>query len=582
MTSHVLLGFGLVLVLAVASQVLASRLRIPAVLVLLVVGFAAGALTSDANPRRLLGNAFQPLLDLAVALILYDAGLGLSVRHLTGHTRRIVLRMAAFTVPVGVALGAAAVAALLGLSARAAVLTGAILLVTGPAVVSPLLAYVRPAERLRNVLSWEAALILPVGAVIAIGVFFADTAATAGSPGDRIGRFLASLAISLAGGAVGTAALWLLRSLGLAEPLYTTAQVAVVIGVAAWCDVLRQDTGLLAALIMGLAMANVASLAGPPRQPLLDALVQVLAGVALLSVAATVTPAQMARVDLPTLGLVAVLVLIARPVAGLVATRATDLTRRERLFCGWMAPRGPVAALLAVAFAAPLVAADAAGAAKIVPVTLVVVVVTVSLYALTAAPVARCLGVLRSPRSRPLLVGGDDWAIDLGRALQTAGLDVLMWAGLEHQRERIRSASLELAPGELLASAAADRTTLSGITTVLLMTGEDDFNALAAATLRYAVDRVFRVGPPAGGRGVVAPFTGGDVLFSPAVNRSTLASRYEAGARIVALRSVSSLPAGYDLLFLVRADGRLDPATRRRSPGWREGDTVVALTSSAG
>ena len=75
---------GLTLVLAVGSQVLASRLRIPAIIVLLPVGFVAGALTDDINPNRLLGPAFSPLVSLAVAVILYDAGLGLNLRGLKG------------------------------------------------------------------------------------------------------------------------------------------------------------------------------------------------------------------------------------------------------------------------------------------------------------------------------------------------------------------------------------------------------------------------------------------------------------------------------------------------------------------
>jgi hypothetical protein len=91
---------------------------------------------------------------------------------------------------------------------------------------------------------------------------------------------------------------------------------------------------------------------------------------------------------------------------------------------------------------------------------------------------------------------------------------------------------------------------------------------------------VYRVGPPAGGIGVVAPFTGGDVLFSPALNRSTLASRYEDGARIVTLRAADGLPADHELLFLVRADGRLEPTTRQRRLSPDAGDTVVALSAS--
>jgi NhaP-type Na+/H+ or K+/H+ antiporter len=85
-TDQVLSGVGLILVLAVGSQVLASRLRIPAIIILLPAGFIAGALTTDVNPQLLLGAAFQPLVSLSVAVILYDAGLGLDLRKLRGRT----------------------------------------------------------------------------------------------------------------------------------------------------------------------------------------------------------------------------------------------------------------------------------------------------------------------------------------------------------------------------------------------------------------------------------------------------------------------------------------------------------------
>src|SRR3984885_2660786 len=92
-TDQILIGVGLILVLAVGSQVLASRLRVPAIIVLLPVGFVAGALTSDVNPDKLLGPAFEPLVSLSVALILYDAGLGLDLHKLKGHVRKVVIRL---------------------------------------------------------------------------------------------------------------------------------------------------------------------------------------------------------------------------------------------------------------------------------------------------------------------------------------------------------------------------------------------------------------------------------------------------------------------------------------------------------
>jgi NhaP-type Na+/H+ or K+/H+ antiporter len=148
-TNQVLLGVGLSLVLAVGSQVLASRLRIPALIILLPAGFIAGALTTDVNPQRLVGPAFQPLVSLAVAVILYDAGLSLDMSQLRGHTRRVVDRLIWMGVPVTMAFAAVMAGLLLGMSWQAAVMTGAILVVSGPTVVGPLLGFIRPAERLQ-------------------------------------------------------------------------------------------------------------------------------------------------------------------------------------------------------------------------------------------------------------------------------------------------------------------------------------------------------------------------------------------------------------------------------------------------
>ena len=209
------------------------------------------------------------------------------------------------------------------------------------------------------------------------------------------------------------------------------------------------------------------------------------------------------------------------------------------------------------------------GASKILPVTFLVIVVTVTLYGLTAAPVARRLHVGRPNRTRPLLVGGNAWVIDLGVALRSAGLEVLMWAALDGQREQISQAGLELAPGELLAAATGRGARLEGITAVLLLTDEDDFSALAAVLLPTSVDgRVYRLAPQRPSHGVVAPYTGGEILFSKDLTRRAVSDRYAGGARIIAQRADGEPSAehdlpfgGHDLLFLVRADGHLVAAT---------------------
>jgi NhaP-type Na+/H+ or K+/H+ antiporter len=578
-TNEILIGLGLIAALAVGSQVLASRLRIPALIVLLPVGFAAGALTSDVNPDKLLGPAFQPMVSLAVAVILYDAGLGLELRKLTGHPRRVVWRLIALGVPITIALATCMALLLLGMPEQAALMTGAILVVSGPTVVGPLLAFVRPSERVQRILAWEGSLIDPVGAILGAVIFHGIVAGTHHGPGAQLGQFLASIAVGAVGGAVGIALLVLvLRVLRLGEVLGTTAQLASVIAVAAACDVLRDDTGLIAAIVMGLAAANMRGFDIPARRPFFETLVQLIIGLLFISISATVTPASLRHLILPTVGLVAVLVLVARPLVAWAATLRTDLTRGERGFIGWMAPRGIIAAATASTFGPALSAAHVAGAQKILPVTFLVIVLTVTLYSLTAVPVARRLGVTRPARTRPLLVGGDRWVIELGTALQSAGLEVLMWAGAETQRRQIREAGLELAPGELLAAAAGGGALLEGITMVLLLTSEDDFNALASVMLQGNVDgRVYRLRSELPSQGVVAPYTGGETLFGAELTRPALIRRYQDGARVAARPGSHPPAAPSEVLFVIRADGRLVPVTEHAIPERQDGDTAVFL-----
>jgi NhaP-type Na+/H+ or K+/H+ antiporter len=577
-TDQILIGLGLTVVLAVGSQVLAGRLRIPAIIVLLPVGFVAGWLTSDINPSKLLGSAFEPMVSLAVALILYDAGLGLDLRKLKGHTRSVVWRLIAFGVPVTLGLGTGAASLLLGLPSQAALMTGAILVVSGPTVVGPLLAFVRPSERVQRILAWEGSLIDPVGAILGAVIFHAIAAGTQPGFGRQLGQFLASVGVGAAGGVVGIALLFLLlRVLRLGEVLGTSAQLAAVIGVAAVCDVLRDDTGLIAAIVMGLAAANMRGFDIPDRRPFFETLIQLVIGLLFISIAATVTPASVRGLILPTLGVVAVLVVLARPLAAWAATLRTDLTRGERGFVGWMAPRGIIAAATASTFGVALTAQHVPGAQKILPVTFLVIVLTVTLYGLTAEPVARWLGVTRPARTRPLLVGGDPWTIELGTALQSAGLPVLMWAGAETERSRIRDAGLELATGELLA-AAIDGAQLEGVTMVLLLTGEADFDALASTMLEGNVDGpVYRLRPPLPGHGVLAPYTGGKTLFGTELTGPVVAQRFAGGAHIAARRGADLPPAASEVLFVIRADGQLVPVTEQSAPARRDDDTTVLL-----
>ncbi|SHK70265.1 hypothetical protein [Actinacidiphila paucisporea] len=192
--------------------------------------------------------------------------------------------------------------------------------------------------------------------------------------------------------------------------------------------------------------------------------------------------------------------------------------------------------------------------------------------------VTRLLGVVRRSRSRPLLVGGAPWAVALGSALKSTGMEVLMWAGHEQERHRIRQAGIELAAGEMPATATGGGAELEGTTGVYLLTDEDDFNALATAILRGGVEGpVHRVGAAAGSHGVVAPYIGGEILFGTRLTGPDLARRHRDGGTVVARSADRPIPPDSDLLFVVRSGDRLVPVTEGSTPAPEPGDTLVLL-----
>ncbi|MFY9774594.1 MAG: cation:proton antiporter [Trebonia sp.] len=158
-----------------------------------------------------------------------------------------------------------------------------------------------------------------------------------------------------------------LCKLDLDDLLATTSQLACVVGVAPACDIVRDDAGLIAAILMGLAVANLRVFHVPAKRPFFETLIQLIIGVLFVSISATVTPASLQHLVLPTLGLVAVLVVVTRPLVAFLATIRTELTRGERAFTGWMAPRGIVAAATASTSAATLAASTSAARPRSCP-----------------------------------------------------------------------------------------------------------------------------------------------------------------------------------------------------------------------
>jgi NhaP-type Na+/H+ or K+/H+ antiporter len=588
-SDDVLLGLGLVLTLAVGSQLVARLLRMPAIVVLLPVGFLAGALTDVVHPDQLLGDLYQPFVSVAVGVILFEAGLRLSLREVSPRVRALVARL----VGVGVLLTwlcVALAASLLfdGLGSGLPLLIGAVLVVSGPTVVLPLLVFVRPRKSIRSVLTWEGVLVDPVGALLGVLVFQAVRSSAGGGHVWRPGEMLLSVSVGAAVGGAAAALLWLLlRETQRTAPRQAVPVVLMTVTAALVCaDLLRDDAGFVATTLMGAFLANQRRIDVSTTLEFHTTLVQLLIGVLFVLIAASVSPADVEAVLGGALALVAIMVLLIRPLAVAVGTWRSELTMRERAFLAWMAPRGIVAGATASAFGLQLEQAGVAGADRILPIAFVAIFGTVVLYGLTAAPVARLLGVAEGGGTVVLVVGGNPLARAVAEALDRAGVGVRLWAGRADQQAAARAAGLDADRGRMLVDAMTREAELEEVTEALLVTGSDDFNALAAAELRADLGhgRVFRVAPDPATADLAAPAHERGILAREDLTLGELSRRLAGGARLVqgSADAATGAQAGNGAvpLFVVTAGGGLRVATGDELLEARAGDTVIALAGA--
>jgi NhaP-type Na+/H+ or K+/H+ antiporter len=581
-TNQILFGLALVLVLAVGSQLLARMLRVAALVVLLPAGFAAGITTDDIHPDRLLGSLYQPFVSIAVGVILFEAGLrlwfGEAIPGIRTAVARLVVGGALLT---WLAIAGAVLLLYDDVDSGVAFLIGAILVVSGPTVVLPLLAFIRPTARVRSLLKWEGTLVDPLGALLGVLVFSAVRSGKGWQPG----AMLLDLAAGALVAAVAAPVLWLLlreahrRAPRLVVP--TTLMVVVAAVVAA--DLVRDDAGLVAAVLMGMVVSNQRSIdVSVTLFEFEETLVQLLIGVLFVLVAASVSPHDVRSVLPEALVLVAVMVVVIRPAVAALATTRSSLTLRERGFVAWMAPRGIVAGATASAFGPALAAQGVRGANAILPTVFVAIFGTVVVYGLTAAPLARLLGVAGTSSGRlVLVVGGHRWAREIASALKQAGVAVRMWAGQADHLAAARDAGLEADRGRLMVDALSRESELEEVTDALILTRSDDFNTLAAAELRNELGHrhVYRTAPDPDAPDLFPPARETGILGDRSLTFAELDRRFEQGARIETRRAEIDLHSSTEVpLFAVSADRRrLRVALDGRPLELRPGETVVVL-----
>jgi NhaP-type Na+/H+ or K+/H+ antiporter len=400
-SQQIILAVVLVFGIATACQVIAPKLRIPALVLLLPAGFILGIVAPGDTPATVLGPIFSISVDFVVAIILFQGGVGLTRIKLHGKDRSVVRRLVFIGAPITGVLASLAAHFIIGMPWPVAIMLGAILIVSGPTVINPILDFARPAGRVRGILVWEGTLLDPLGALVAVVIFQIIKASDATTIADGVAIFIGGILVAIVAAAVGTA-LFVIggRLVGGSAMLATQVVLASVLVTVGLANLVSDDSGLLAALLMGIAAPRIAKRLGATttqETPFFDTIVSIGIGVLFVSISALVPLDTVEQILVPTLIVAILLIVVQRPLVSMLCSFGSGLTRKERIFIAAMDPRGIVAAATASSVGAVLVAANVPGAQELLPAAFIIIAVTVTFYGLTAIPAAKVLGLRQPP-----------------------------------------------------------------------------------------------------------------------------------------------------------------------------------------
>lgn len=466
----------------VAAQWLASRLRLPPLLLLLATGLVLGPVTGLVDPAGDFGDLLHPVVSLAVALVLFEGGLSLHLDE-ARHVGPTLWRLIASGLVLGFGFTTVIATTVGGLSLGTSATLGAVLVVTGPTVILPMLRSARIALRPSALLKWEGIVNDPLGVLLA--VFVLDVVLLLGPRAETpaLGALALTFLVQIAAaGTVGTAAgLWLGKALAagwIAEHLRSPVILAAVLVVFTLCDTIHPESGLLAVTLMGILLAHRHDASIHDVQRFKEQITTLLVALLFVVLSADLDPGKLELlVGGPLLVVFAVLFLVRPCVVG-IATLGTSIPLRERALVGWIAPRGVVAAAMAGAFGDRLVEEGYPDGELLVPIVFGVIVATVSLHGLTIRPMARRLGLAAVEGNGILIVGASRWAVDLALALEKAGAYAVLADNRFHRVSRARMEGLAVHYGDVLHEDLLMELPMERVTWVLAATDEDSYNAL--------------------------------------------------------------------------------------------------------
>lgn len=537
LSQHPMFAVAVIALLGAVCQWLAWRLRLPAILFLLLMGILVGPVAGWLDPDALLGPLLFPFVSLAVAVILFEGSLTLRFAEIRG-LEHVVRRFVTVGVLLTWAVTALATHLIAGLQWELAILFGAIMVVTGPTVIVPMLRTVRPSAQVAGILRWEGIVVDPIGALLAVLVLeFVISSEAGGALGATVATFSATIAVGIVTGLAGG---WLLgealRRDWLPSYLFNVTTLAAVFGVFAWADVVAGESGLLAVTVMGIYLGNRKGIPIDEILEFKESLSLLLITALFILLAARLDLAGLQSLGWGVVGVFLAIQFVARPIEVLYGTWGSSLSSGERALLAWIAPRGIVAAAVSALFALKLEQRGFEEAGLLVPLAFAVIIGTVVLQSLTAGPLARLLNAAAPEAQGFLILGANPLARALALALDREKVPVLLCDTQWDNVSRARMVGLRAYYGNPLSEHAEAYLDTTGLGRLLAVTTDAHLNDLACNRYKdvFGVKGIFalRVGAPTPGSGRREILGAGRTAFGELISHADLALRMARGAEV--------------------------------------------------
>ncbi len=481
MSEQIIIGLAAIIVLGIFAQWVAWHFKLPSILLLLLFGFIVGPFTGYLQPDNFFGELLFPFVSISVAIILFEGGLSLKLDELK-PIFKVVRNLITIGTLVTWSLTSIAAYYFIPLPWNFSVLLGAILVVTGPTVIMPLLRLVKPKGQINSILKWEGIVNDPIGAMLALLVFetiistgFFDATLTTAI------TLFKTIVISSAIGIIGAYILvFLLKKDYIPDFLQNPASLAIIILVFALANTIQNESGLFAVTIMGIILANQHQVVVEHIIEFKENLRVLLLSSLFIVLAARLKLSEIALLQTGSFIFVALLIFAVRPLTIFASTIGSHLNWKEKLYLSWMAPRGIVAAAVTSIFALELEHHGIKGAEILVPIMFLIIVSTIVVYGLSAIPLAKILHISDIDPQGILVVGINHLSKDIYKILKIFNIKVLLVDNNWDKVTNARKEGIDAMFGSIVSEKTLEHINLEGIGKFIAFTPNKGINSLAA------------------------------------------------------------------------------------------------------